>query len=213
LGHGCHMRLAIKQGELNEDTPMILAEVASVFAEMITFQSLLSKLDDDKAKLCLIASKVNDMINTSLRQIAFHCFETRIHQERQKGELSAEKIENIWQDEMQTSLGEYVIVDKDSRSIWPIVSHFFHSPFYVYAYSFADCLVNSLYQVYKDETVENFADKYLQMLSQTGIKRYDQLLKPFGLDAKSPDFWNKGLNLISSYIDELEKLDKKINKK
>ena len=213
LGHGCHMRLAIKQGELNEDTPMILAEVASVFAEMITFQSLLSKLDDDKAKLCLIASKVNDMINTSLRQIAFHCFETRIHQERQKGELSAEEIENIWQDEMQTSLGEYVIVDKDSRSIWPIVSHFFHSPFYVYAYSFADCLVNSLYQVYKDETVENFADKYLQMLSQTGIKRYDQLLKPFGLDAKSPDFWNKGLNLISSYIDELEKLDKKINKK
>ena len=213
LGHGCHMRLAIKQGELNEDTPMILAEVASVFAEMVTFQSLLSKIDDDKAKLCLIASKVNDMINTALRQIAFHCFETRVHEERKKGELSSEQIEEIWLDEMRTSLGKHVIVDDDSKSIWPIVSHFFHSPFYVYAYSFADCLVNSLYQVYQEGSVKNFADKYLEMLSQTGIKRYDQLLKPFGLDAKNPDFWNKGLSLISSYIDELEKLDKKVFKK
>ena len=213
LGHGCHMRLAIKQGELNEDTPMILAEVASVFAEMITFQSLLNKIEDNKAKLCLIASKVNDMINTSLRQIAFHCFETRIHQERLSGELSSERIEKIWQEEMQESLGKYVIVDKDSYSIWPIVSHFFHSPFYVYAYSFADCLVNSLYQVYQEGSVKNFAEKYLQMLSQTGIKKYDELLKPFGLNAKDPSFWNKGLALISSYIDELEKLDKKISMK
>ena len=213
LGHGCHMRLSIKQGELNEDTPMTLAEVASVFAEMMTFQSLLEELDDDQAKLCLIAGKVNDMINTSLRQIAFHCFETRVHRERQNGELSAERIEEIWLDEMRTSLGEYVIVDDDSRAIWPIVSHFFHSPFYVYAYSFADCLVNSLYQVYREGSVKDFPDKYMQMLAQTGVKRYDQLLKPFGLDAKAPEFWNKGLSLISSYIDELERLDKKISKK
>jgi len=213
LGHGCHMRLAIKQGELNEDTPMILAEVASVFAEMITFQSLLSQIKDNKTKLCLIASKVNDMINTSLRQIAFHCFETRVHHERQNGELSSERIEEIWLEEMQTSLGDYVIVDDNSRYIWPIVSHFFHSPFYVYAYSFADCLVNSLYQVYQEGTVKDFASKYLHMLSQTGIKRYDKLLKPFGLDASDPMFWNKGLNLISRYIDELEKLDKELRKK
>lgn len=213
LGHGCHMRLAIKQGELNEDTPMILAEVASVFAEMITFQSLLSQIQDDKAKLCLIASKVNDMINTSLRQIAFHCFETRIHQERKVGELSSERIEEIWLEEMQTSLGDYVIVDDDSKSIWPIVSHFFHSPFYVYAYSFADCLVNSLYQVYQDGEVDDFPNKYLQMLSQTGVKRYDKLLQPFGLDASSPVFWDKGLGLISSYIDELERLDKNLRAK
>ena len=111
---------------------------------------------------------------------------------------------------MQESLGKYVIVDDDSKAIWPIVSHFFHTPFYVYAYSFADCLVNSLYQVYQEGRVKDFADKYLQMLSQTGVKRYDQLLKPFGLDAKSPEFWNKGLGLISSYIDELERLDKKV---
>ena len=212
LGHGCHMRLSIRQGELNDDTPMTLAEVASVFAEMLTFQSLLSGLEDDKARLCLIASKVNDMINTALRQIAFHCFETRVHQERRNGELSAQRIEEIWLEEMSTSLGGHVIVDDNSRYIWPIVSHFFHSPFYVYAYSFADCLVNSLYQVYQEGSVKDFPEKYMQMLSQTGIKRYDQLLKPFGLDAGNPEFWNKGLNLISSYIDELERLDRKLTR-
>lgn len=210
LGHGCHMRLSIKQGELNDDTPLTLAEVASVFGEMITFQSLLSQLDDDKEKLCLIASKVNDMINTAVRQIAFHFFETRVHAERKNGELSPERLDEIWVEEMRESLGANVIVDDDSKSIWPIVSHFFHSPFYVYAYSFADCLVNSLYQVYQEGKVKNFQDKYLEMLSQTGVKRYDELLKPFGLNAKSPEFWNKGLSLISSYIDELERLDKKI---
>ncbi len=210
LGHGCHMRLSIEQGELNDDTPLTLAEVASVFGEMITFQSLLANLDDDKAKLCLIASKVNDMINTAIRQIAFHFFETRCHEERKNGELSAERFEEIWVEEMRESLGKYVTVDDDSRSIWPIVSHFFHSPFYVYAYSFADCLVNSLYQVYQEGNVKDFEDKYLHMLSRTGVERYDRLLKPFGLDAKNPEFWNKGLSLISHYIDELERLDKKL---
>ncbi len=210
LGHGCHMRLSIRQGDLNDDTPLTLAEVASVFAEMLTFQSLLKNLDDDRAKLCLIAAKVNDMINTSLRQIAFHVFETKVHAERKNGELSQERICEIWLEVMRESLGEYVIVDEDSKYIWPIVSHFFHSPFYVYAYSFADCLVNSLYQVYREGTIADFADKYLEMLSQTGVKRYDALLRPFGLDAHEASFWNKGLGLIEEYIDQLEALDKKL---
>ena len=209
LGHGCHMRLSAKQGDLNDDTPLTLAEVASVFAEMLTFQSLLKKLDDDKAKLCLIASKVNDMINTALRQIAFHFFETKVHAERKNGELSEERIAEIWLEAMRESLGQYVIVDDDSKYIWPIVSHFFHSPFYVYAYSFADCLVNSLYQVYREKSVPDFADKYLHMLSETGIKRYDALLQPFSLNAHDKNFWDKGLSLIEEYIDELELLDKK----
>ena len=209
LGHGCHMRLSAKQGDLNDDTPLTLAEVASVFAEMLTFQSLLKKLDDDKAKLCLIASKVNDMINTALRQIAFHFFETKVHAERKNGELSEERIAEIWLEVMRESLGQYVIVDDDSKYIWPIVSHFFHSPFYVYAYSFADCLVNSLYQVYREKSVPDFADKYLHMLSETGIKRYDALLQPFSLNAHDKNFWDKGLSLIEEYIDELELLDKK----
>lgn len=212
LGHGCHMQLSIKQGDLNDDTPLTLAEVASVFAEMLTFQSLLKELKDDKAKLCLIAAKVNDMINTSLRQIAFHFFETKVHDERKNGELSQERISEIWLEVMRESLGKYVIVDDDSKYIWPIVSHFYHSPFYVYAYSFADCLVNSLYQVYREGNVSSFADKYLDMLSQTGVKRYDELLKNFGLDAHSDTFWLKGLALIEEYIDLLEELDKKISK-
>ena len=210
LGHGCHMQLSIQAGDLNDDTPLTLAEVASVFAEMLTFQSLLKQLDDDKAKLCLIAGKVNDMINTALRQIAFHFFETKIHAERKNGELSEERIAEIWQEVMTESLGQYVIVDDDSKYIWPIVSHFYHSPFYVYAYSFADCLVNSLYQVYREGSVADFPDKYLHMLSKTGVEKYDELLKPFGLDAHDVNFWNKGLGLISEYIDELESLDKKL---
>ncbi len=210
LGHGCHMRLSAKQGDLNDDTPLTLAEVASVFAEMLTFQSLLKKIDDDKAKLCLIASKVNDMINTALRQIAFHFFETKVHAERKNGELSEERVAEIWLEVMRESLGQYVIVDDDSKYIWPIVSHFFHSPFYVYAYSFADCLVNSLYQVYREKSVPDFADKYLHMLSETGIKRYDVLLQPFSLNAHDKNFWDKGLSLIEEYIDELELLDKKV---
>ena len=210
LGHGCHFLLSQKQGELNDATPLTLAEVASVFGEMVTFQSLLNGLNDDKAKLCLIASKVNDMINTAIRQIAFHFFETRAHEERKKGELSEDRLAQIWLEEMRTSLGPWVNVDENSAYIWAQVGHFFFSPFYVYAYSFADCLVNSLYQVYQEGSVPDFQKKYLHMLSETGIKKYDALLKPFGLDAKKADFWNKGLSLISSYIDELERLDKKL---
>lgn len=210
LGHGCHFLLSQKQGELNDSTPLTLAEVASVFGEMVTFQSLKSNSNDDKAKLCLIASKVNDMINTAVRQIAFHFFETRAHEERKNGELSEDRLSQIWVEEMRSSLGPWVNVDENSAYIWAQVGHFFFSPFYVYAYSFADCLVNSLYQVYQENLVPDFENKYLHMLSETGIKKYDELLEPFGLDAKNPDFWNKGLSLISSYIDELEELDKKL---
>lgn len=210
LGHGCHMRLSSKQGDLNDATPLTLAEVASVFAEMLTFQSLLNKAKTPQERLCLIAGKVNDMINTAIRQISFHFFETRVHNERRLGEVSQARLAQIWKEEMSSSLGKYVNIDKTTENNWSQVGHFFWRPFYVYAYSFADCLVNSLYQVYKQGNISNFADKYLDMLSLTGVKRYDELLKPFDLDAKSPKFWRFGLNLISSYIDELEKLDKQI---
>jgi oligoendopeptidase F len=210
LGHGCHMRLSSKQGDLNDSTPLTLAEVASVFAEMLTFQSLLRQAKDDKERLCLIAGKVNDMINTAVRQIAFHFFETRVHDERRNGEVSQDRLAQIWKEEMIASLGDYVNIDEVTENNWAMVGHFFWKPFYVYAYSFADCLVNSLYQVNQKGDVPNFADKYLDMLALTGVKRYDELLKPFGLDANDPHFWNIGLNLISGYIDELEKLDKKL---
>lgn len=212
LGHGCHMRLSSKQGDLNDATPLTLAEVASVFGEMLTFQSLLKNAKSNKEKLCLIAGKVNDMINTAIRQIAFHLFETRVHDERRNGEVSQERISQIWKEEMSSSLGKYVNIDNVTENNWTQVGHFFWKPFYVYAYSFADCLVNSLYQVYQDGKVKDFENKYLGMLALTGVKKYDELLKPFGLNAKDPQFWNIGLGLISSYIDELEHLDKLIEK-
>lgn len=210
LGHGCHMRLRQKNGELNETSRMTSEEVASVFGEMITFHSMLAKITDDKTRLCLIASKVNDMINTALRQIAFHFFETRAHDERKNGELSEDRLSQIWVEEMQAVLGPSVIVDKDSANIWAQVGHFFFLPFYVYAYSFADCLVNSLYETHQEGKVKNFPDLYLEMLSKTAITEYDELLSPFKLNPKKADFWNKGLKVISGFIDELERLDKKL---
>ncbi len=210
LGHGCHMRLRQKNGDLNETSRMTSEEVASVFGEMITFQSMLRNIKDDKTKLCLIASKVNDMINTAFRQIAFHFFESKAHEERKLGELSEQRLADIWVEVQKDVLGPYVNVDENSAYIWLQVGHFFFLPFYVYAYSFADCLVNSLYQVSQDGSVKDFPKKYLQMLEKTAITDYDKLLKPFGLNPNDPKFWNMGLKLISGYIDELEKLDKKV---
>jgi len=210
LGHGCHHQTRTKNGELNEYSRMTTEEVASVFGEMITFQSMVSKMPDNKEKLALIAGKVSDMINTAIRQIAFHFFEQRAHDERRKGEVSCERLCQIWQEEMAASLGEYVEVGEDSRYIWSQVGHFFFLPFYVYAYSFADCLVNSLYQVSREGKVKDFPAKYMEMLSKTAITDYKKLLAPFGLNPDNADFWNQGLKLISEYIDELERLDKKL---
>lgn len=210
LGHGCHHQLRLKNGELNEHSRMTSEEVASVFGEMIVFQSMLRNMKDDKARLCLIASKVGDMINTAIRQIAFHFFELRAHNERRDGELTAERLSQIWQEEMRASLGDAVVVDADSADIWSMVGHFFFLPFYVYAYSYADCFVNSLYKVSQSGKVENFADKYLEMLSKTALEDYSKILAPFGLNPEDADFWEYGLSLISSYIDELERLDAKI---
>lgn len=210
LGHGCHHQTRVKNGELNEYSRMTTEEVASVFGEMITFQAMVKTLPDNEEKLAIIASKVSDMINTAIRQIAFHFFETRAHDERRQGELSTERLNQIWQEEMRVSLGDYVEVGEDSAYIWSQVGHFFFLPFYVYAYSFADCLVNSLYQVSQEGTVRNFPDKYMEMLSKTAITDYKKLLSPFGLNPEKADFWNKGLSLIGSYIDELERLDKKL---
>ena len=210
LGHGCRHQLRVKNGELNEHSRMTSEEVASVFGEMIVFQSMLRNLKDDKAKLCLIASKVGDMINTAIRQIAFHFFETRAHNERKNGELSEERLSQIWVEEMRDSLGDYVVIDDDSSRIWPMVGHFFFLPFYVYAYSYADCFVNSLYKVSETGKVKNFADKYLEMLSKTALEDYDKILKPFGLNPNNAEFWEYGLSLISEYIDILEDLDKRL---
>ena len=206
LGHGCHHQLRRKNGTLNETTRMTTEEVASVFGEMLVFQSMLNNAKSDDEKISLLAMKINDMINTAIRQIAFHFFETRAHDERQNGELSSERLNQIWLEEMKESLGPSVEVDENSAYIWEQVGHFFFLPFYVYAYSFAECVVNSLYCLKLQNKVENFEDKYLELLSKTAIGDYKEIFAPFNLNPESHDFWQGGLNLISYYLDQMEEL-------
>jgi oligoendopeptidase F len=203
LGHGVHQMLAAKQGLLLSNTPLTLAETASVFGEMLTFRKLLDAETDGKRRRVLLASKVEDMLNTVVRQTAFHEFETRIHAGRKQGELSVEEICDAWMESQKASLGPALDLDDGYRWLWGYISHFLHAPFYVYAYAFGDCLVNALYGVFKDGH-PGFQAKYLDMLAAGGTKRHKELLAPFGLDASDPAFWNKGLAVISGFIDELE---------
>ncbi|QHO72175.1 oligoendopeptidase F [Bradyrhizobium sp. CCBAU 051011] len=205
LGHGVHQVLAAKNGALMAPTPLTLAETASVFGEMLTFKRLLSQTGNVKQRQALLAGKVEDMINTVVRQIAFYSFERAVHTERKDGELTAERIGQIWLSVQGESLGPAIDIRPGYENFWMYIPHFIHSPFYVYAYAFGDCLVNSLYAVYENAT-EGFAERYLAMLAAGGTKHYSELLKPFGLDAKDPKFWDGGLSVIAGMIDELEEM-------
>ena len=205
LGHGVHQVYSAKQGGLMCDTPLTLAETASVFGEQLTFREMLKREKDPKRKKRLLAGKVEDMLNTVVRQIAFCQFEKGVHEARKQGELTAEQISDIWLNVQQKSLGPALKLEGDYRYFWTYIPHFIHSPFYVYAYAFGDCLVNSLYAVYQSGKVKDFEKKYLQMLDAGGTLRHKELLKPFGLDASKPAFWQQGLDIISNMIDELEK--------
>ena len=207
LGHGVHQVLSNKQGALMADTPLTLAETASVFGEMLTFQELLKREKNKARRQRLIAGKVEDMLNTVVRQIAFCEFERMVHAERRAGELSVARIGEIWMQVQRESLGPAIQLHPEYHVYWMYIPHFIHSPFYVYAYAFGDCLVNSLYGVYLKEQKagrgEAFAKKYHAMLEAGGTLRHKELLKPFGLDASKPDFWQQGLDVIAGYIKEL----------
>ncbi|MDO9711439.1 M3 family oligoendopeptidase [Paracraurococcus lichenis] len=205
LGHGVHQILAGEQGYLLSGTPLTLAETASVFGEMLTFRGLLDAETDLKRRRLMLAGKVEDMLNTVVRQIAFYRFETLLHDERRKGELSAEQIAALWMQVQTESLGPAFDFTEDYGVYWAYIPHFVHSPFYVYAYAFGDCLVNALYGVYRDGQVQDFERKYLELLKAGGTLRHKELLAPFGLDASDPHFWQRGLDVISGFIDELEK--------
>ncbi|MBV1836153.1 M3 family oligoendopeptidase [Acetobacter estunensis] len=204
LGHGAHQVLAAKQGYFMSSTPLTLAETASVFGEMLTFQHLLDTEKDPEQKRLLLAAKVEDMLNTVVRQIAFYQFESRVHHARRDGELLPEQIGKIWRDVQTESLGPIFNFTADYDIYWSYVPHFIHSPFYVYAYAFGDCLVNALYGVYQQAAVPDFRDKYRAMLEAGGTLRHKELLAPFGLDASDPGFWRRGLDVISGFIDQLE---------
>ncbi len=207
LGHGVHQVLANAQGPLMAPTPLTLAETASVFGEMLTFQRLLADAKDKRERKAMLAAKVEDMINTVVRQIAFYTFERKVHLERRSGELTSERLGQIWLDVQTESLGPGVALKEGYEAFWCYIPHFIHSPFYVYAYAFGECLVNSLYAVY-EQAGDGFADKYLAMLRAGGTKHHKELLAPFGLDASDPGFWDMGLGLLERFIDELEALDR-----
>jgi oligoendopeptidase F len=206
LGHGVHQVLANPQGYLQADTPLTLAETASVFGEMLTFQSLLKSAPDRRTRRVMLASKVEDMLNTVVRQIAFYDFETRLHDERRHGELTPQRIGELWFAVQGESLGPALRFGPEYAAYWAYIPHFVHHPFYVYAYAFGDCLVNSLYAVYQ-AGAPGFPAKYLDMLRAGGTRRHQELLAPFGFDASDPAFWNRGLDVIAGFIEELEKME------
>jgi oligoendopeptidase F len=206
LGHGVHQVLAADQGEMLSSTPLTLAETASVFGEMLTFRKMLDGARDQNERRVMLAGKVEDMINTVVRQIAFYDFECKLHAARRQGELTPDDINALWMSVQAQSLGDAFDFMPGYETFWAYIPHFIHSPFYVYAYAFGDGLVNALYAVYQ-ENPEGFQDKYFDMLRAGGSKHHSDLLAPFGLDASDPEFWDKGLSMISDMIDELETME------
>ena len=206
LGHGVHQVLAAQQGELLSSTPLTLAETASVFGEMLTFRKLLAAAKTPQERKVLLAGKVESMINTVVRQIAFYDFECKLHAARAEGELTPDQINAIWMSVQGESLGPVFEFMDGYETFWSYIPHFVHSPFYVYAYAFGDGLVNALYAVYEEGDTE-FQAKYFDMLRAGGSKHHTELLAPFGLDASDPKFWDKGLSMISAMIDELEAME------
>ncbi len=207
LGHGVHQVLAGGQGHLMADTPLTLAETASVFGEMLTFRSMLDAADDPTRRRIMLAGKVEDMLNTVVRQIAFYEFERKVHLARREGELTSDQLNALWMSVQAESLGPAIEFKPGYEVFWAYIGHFIRAPFYVYAYAFGDCLVNSLYALY-EEAHPDFVAKYFDMLSAGGSKHHSELLAPFGLDASQPEFWHKGLAMISSMIDDLEDMDR-----
>ncbi|NOC45006.1 M3 family oligoendopeptidase [Ruegeria sp. HKCCD7559] len=206
LGHGVHQVLAADQGEMLSSTPLTLAETASVFGEMLTFRKMLDQAETPEQRKVLLAGKVEDMINTVVRQIAFYDFECKLHAARREGELTPDDINALWMSVQAESLGPAFEFMDGYETFWAYIPHFVHSPFYVYAYAFGDGLVNALYSVY-ESGAEGFEDKYFEMLRAGGSKHHTELLAPFGLDASDPNFWDKGLSMISGFIDELEAME------
>lgn len=211
LGHGIHQFLAAKQGYLMAQTPLTLAETASIFGEQLVFQKILKNEKNPQKKRLIIAAKIEDMINSVVRQIAFLEFEKKVHNARKNGEIPLEKISEFWMEIQKESLGEQAAggafkFDENYRLFWCYIPHFIHSPFYVYAYAFGDCLVNSLYGIYQQKKIKNFEEKYLQMLAAGGTKHHKEVLEPFGLSVKNAQFWQFGLNVIINYINELESI-------
>lgn len=204
LGHGVHQTLAADQGTLLADTPLTLAETASIFAEGLTFDRLLATAPKSEQR-GLLAGRIEDGLNTVVRQIAFHRFETRFHDERLQGEVSQQRINQLWLEEMAASLGPSVKLNPGYEHWWAYVSHFVHSPFYVYAYAFGDLLVAALMEARRKDPA-GFTPLYRELLAGGGSRTYVEALKPFGLDPRDPAFWSVGCQRLERLVDQFEAL-------
>ncbi len=206
LGHGVHQYLSRKQGILQADTPLTTAETASVFGEMLVFQSLYKKLEDPKEKLAMLVGKIDDTIATVFRQISMNRFEDTIHTaRREQGELTTEQFSAMWRDVQTSIYGDSVELTPNYDLWWCYIPHFLHTPGYVYAYAFGELLVLALYEQYSNKP-EGFADRYLDLLSAGGSDWPHNLVAEMDLDIKSPDFWQKGLNAIDRMVKQAEEL-------
>lgn len=206
LGHGVHQYLSRQQGILLMDTPLTIAETASVFGEMITFQHLLDSATNDKQRLGMLVTKLDDIVSTVFRQIALNRFEDAMHTTRSvEGELSVERITELWMKTQRHQYGSSVELTEGYGSWWAYISHFIHTPGYVYAYAFGELLVLALFEIYQRDP-QSFTPMYLKMLSAGGSMRPAELLRPFGIDTDDPAFWNVGLGVIERLITQAEAL-------
>jgi oligoendopeptidase F len=204
LGHAVHQTLAAPQGTLLADTPLTLAETASIFGEGLVFERLLAE-SAGLERRDLLAGKIEDGLNTVVRQIAFHRFETRFHDARARGELSAGEIGGIWTEVMSESLGPAIRLNPGYETYWSYVSHFVHAPFYVYAYAFGNLLVEALMEARRRDPA-GFTPLYEDLLAAGGARTYVEALAPFGLDPRDPAFWSSGCARLERLVDEFEAL-------
>jgi oligoendopeptidase F len=204
LGHAVHQTLAAPQGTLLADTPLTLAETASIFGEGLVFERLLADAKGLERR-DLLAGKIEDSLNTVVRQIAFHRFETRFHDARAQGELSAGEIGGIFVEVMGESLGPAIKLNPGYETYWSYVSHFVHAPFYVYAYAFGNLLVEALMEARRQDPA-GFAPLYEDLLAAGGARTYVEALAPFGLDPLDPAFWSAGCARLERLVDEFEAL-------
>ncbi len=204
LGHAVHQTLAAPLGTLLSDTPLTLAETASIFGEGLVFERLLADATG-KARRALLAGKIEDGLNTVVRQIAFHQFETRFHDLRREGELSPEAIGKLWLEVQGESLGPAIRLNPGYQHYWSYVTHFAHAPFYVYAYAFGDLLVSALMEKRREDPAA-FAPLYEQLLAAGGSKTYVEALAPFGMDPREKSFWAAGVSRLERLVDEFEAL-------
>ncbi len=204
LGHAVHQTLAAPLGTLLADTPLTLAETASIFGEGLVFDRLLAEASPADRR-ALLAGKIEDGLNTVSRQIAFHRFETRFHAERRNGEVAPDHIASIWLEVMGESLGPAVKLNPGYEVYWAYVSHFAHAPFYVYAYAFGNLLVEALAEARRQDP-KGFAPLYEDLLAAGGTRTYVEALKPFGLNPREKAFWASGCARLERLVDEFEAL-------